>query len=353
MKRFIFTLIFSTIALAAMPTVEGLFRNSSNKELEGSLAVLELIIKNKKLKNLELESLDGVKEEYEIEKRLVKILFNIEKVNRTDVIFATYGADFSFSQMQDMKYIRNFHKTLEEDKIFDRRLFYSLINMYALNTSKDIDSIFKEISQNYKSNQDAINEDKKLLLEKYKKFLEEKKTYEEKLKASEVSEEGGLVDINEVPKSPLLPEEEEEKLKVTKIMNESMYSNTELLKLVKKGRGFFWELNMDNVNATFSNDNHNLKSLTLKMMDNEYKVIPRKHVVFGGSYQLPKSFVFENSKTQLEVEIKNFYTLESEKTLFQTRVETYQKKLKQNEKNKVTNTMEIVDEPSVLGTFIF
>lgn len=337
-----------------MPTVEGLFRNSNNKDLEGNLAVMELVMTSASDNSGILGELgDESKEEKKVVKKYLKILFNIEDVSRTPVILATYDGGFNFSQLKEVKYLSNFHKTIAEDKLFKRRLFYSLINMYALNSSKDMNQILKEIAIGYKDNKEAINEEKKALLIKYKDFLERKKKHEEMLKKNKDESQNVTSDEQEEPQSPLSPVEQEEKERISKIMSKSMYSKSENLKLVKRGRRFFWELNLEGISATFDNETHDLRAMSIATSDKNFKVIPQKHVVFGGKFLLPKSLNYNDGEKVLDVEIKNYYTLNSDNKNFISRLEDYQKHIKKNQTKSEPNDSEIIENTPEIDHYLY
>lgn len=318
--------LIQTSIWATIPTLEGLFRNPSSPELDKDLSVITFKMNiSKKVEVLTEE----VTSETLTSEAFYKYIFETAEGGKNQSILAKYDSrELDNNTIKHLEILENEQKILEEQD-FLKKLIHSVFYMYGKNSSKVFSNILKEVSPDYMTNEELINKEKQELLGKYKDYLVQKKDYEEKMKALTESgavetktEEEGLI---EEPKSPLQPEEEEEKEKVTKIISDSMYTKTNFVTLKKEGKKFFWSVDLTNVSGKFTNEEHQMKYLKLTKDQVDYEVFMNDYVTYSGQYLLPKMFKIKYKDTEIQVEVMNFYSIKSKKTTFDQRISDYKK----------------------------
>lgn len=355
MKYFILILCFAN-CLAAVPTVEGLFRNSQNPDIEDSLVVLTIRAQVENMSpSAETQKEESESNELNTDFSFYKFLFDNSDLKLNKVLVSKYeNREMPMAELKGLIYEKDV--TTEEEgkeKSFEKRFITALMTMYGMNSSTLMSQMFKKYSDNYLTNEEVLNSEKKELLNQYKDYLVKKKEYDKKLK--DLKESGALDQGDEVkpedePKSPLISEEEEEKDRIQKIISESMYKKGEHVKLVREGRDYFWELSFNNLWARFTNENHELKQLKMNVDGKEIEVIPHEVVTYAGKYRVPKTIEINFPDKKVTIEITNFYTLKSKNKTFEQRIEDYKKyynkyleRTKKEEKIKKEEDTQVVE----------
>lgn len=317
---------------AAIPTMEGLFRNGINPDIVQDLAVLVVKMKNIKVNQVEVEN-----EEEKLaldNSKYYKILYNNTAQGPQDVIVATYkNANLEDSELEAVKSYRNEKEMITSSPLLHKRLTMAILNMFALNSSNGISGVLKELDSEFMTNKEMVNKDKKELLEKYRRFLLAKKDYDQKIK--DMKKNGA--NINEMekisaPLSPMQPESAEEKTELNQIMSNSLYVPNKMIKLVKDGSEFFWVLQTQKISARFKNDTHMLKVLKIASESGEYVVLPHEYATYQGEYLLPKKIEIKSEFVLSELEIQNYYLLNSKNKNFSDRIDEYKKLLEKEKK---------------------
>lgn len=270
-KLSLFLLItLCSTSFAAAPSIEGLFRNPNSQDIDGNLIVLKAMIER-----------EATEEEF-FKPTYYKFIFSIEGEDRVKFLQVEYTeGKMSRSDVVSTLFLNNFMSKVKNDELVERSLFYSLLTMYGLNKSEAISSILKRYSLNFISNKDSLNKDKVELFNKYKKYLT----------AVKETEEG-----NEDLKSPLDSEDEEEKKKIKEIQASSMYSENQSLKLVKDGRNFFLNLDLNGVTARFTNEEHRLVRMKVSKGTSDVQSFFSDYILFNGRHELPKHVLIKDQE---------------------------------------------------------
>ena len=263
-------LIFCSSSFGAAPSIEGLFRNPNSQDIDGNLVVLKAMIER-----------EATEEEY-FKPAYYKFIFSIEGEDRVKFLQVEYTeGKMSKSDVVSTLFLNNFMSKVKNDELVERSLFYSLLTMYGLNKSEAISSILKRYSQNFVSNKDSLNKDKVELFNKYKEYLTAVKGAEE-----------GQEDL----KSPLDSEDEEEKKRIKEIKASSMYSENQSLKLIKDGRNFFLNLDLNGVTARFTNEEHRLVRMKVVKGTTEVESFFSDYILFNGRHELPKHVLIKDQE---------------------------------------------------------
>lgn len=357
MKYFILMIAYIN-CFAAVPTVEGLFRNSQNPDIEDSLAVLTIRAQVETL-STKTESEDNEeKNEVEQEKAdfsYYKYLFDNSDLKLNRVLISKYdNSEMPMAELKGLEVRKDITEVKENEEIkFEKRFINSILSMYGMNSSKMMSQIFKKYSGNFLTNEEVLNADKKELLNQYKEYLVKKNEYDKKLKNLKESgalEQGEELKPEDEPKSPLVSEEEEEKTRIQNLISESMYKKGQHLKLVREGRDYYWDLEFNNLWARFTNENHELKKLKLNVEGREIEVLPHEIVTYAGKYRVPKTIEINFPDKKVTIEITNFYTLKSKNKTFEQRIEDYKKyhskyleRAKKTEKAKSEDNGQVIE----------
>lgn len=317
MKKFLGSvlILLSLSADCAMPTVEGLFRNSNNSKVEGDYVVLKLLVTPEQSKSL-IDSTELP------EKKYVKYIFSTENEGKVQVIQVGYkDSKMSTRSIESINYVGDVLGRIKTDSYTERSIFYSLLVMFGLNNSEGMKSIINKNSDKFISNENMMNADKVHLMDQYKKYLTAIK---------------GDESLKEELISPLKPEEDEEKEKVKELVKAGMYKRSKQLSLVRKANSFFWKVDLDTVNAMFTNEEHRMSSLSVTTKEGTLVSADfGDYILFDGRHELPKFIFFtdsESSKFKIRVlSLKNFV---NKGKSMPERYEEYQKFLAENEKRK-------------------
>ncbi|EPZ50445.1 hypothetical protein M902_1551 [Bacteriovorax sp. BAL6_X] len=322
----VITLLASILTInvfAAIPSLEGLLRNSSNKELDKQLVVAHVVVKRV-----------GADEEFSTSENLVTNYFKYmfitsesEKDYKKSLVIRYDDPTYSVSGVSNVKAFDNVEKLLGRDMTKD--ILQSSILSYTYNSSLGFNKVFKAIEPNYKSNSDLINKEKASLIEDYKNFLVKKKEYEKKAKEYEES-------VGEAPISPLESDNDQKQAELKSIMSSSLYKGSNNLKLEKRNREFVWSIKLDNIKGEFKNENHQLIYLDLSTDNGNYTIVPKSFVTYNGQYTLPKYIEITTSDYRYQIEIPTYYLLNSTNKSIADRTREYMRYLERNKQRKGT-----------------
>ncbi|RLA65054.1 MAG: hypothetical protein DRQ88_02650 [Epsilonproteobacteria bacterium] len=267
MKKLIFLMLFSISLQAAVPTMEGLFRNGENKDLGGNFIILKMMVEEQ-----------GLSDDLEKKISYLKFYFSVKENNQIEFLQIHFpDGEMKKNSATHLYYAHDLMWNLKKEKEGEKILFYSIIAMVGLNDSRPISYYLKKQSGEYKTNKNVMNQEKIKLLKKYKDYLITKKE-----------------DKESIAISPLSPEDEEQKAEVKKILAAPLYVQGENIILIRKENQFFWQLKLSNVHALFSNDTHFIRELTVQTVKGPMVGIFGEFHAFNGSHSLPKEILIKD-----------------------------------------------------------
>lgn len=294
-KLVLLTILISiqNLAMASVPTVEGLFRNSSNKEITAEGIIVAYSIEEQQ-NELLMQKTEGEVLSNELETEMLKekskpiyvreTLYKLTDSKTIQSIKYLYNsAEMKTKDLIKFKYSPNYKAKIINEFNVNKRLLSSLKMMYLRNDSETIGTLLKDKGNNYLSNKEILNSDKTKLLNSYKEYLIA--TKEDPDLRAELS-------------SPLNPTDMEEKGKVLDLMKKNIYQKTNQVNLVKIQNEFRWQVDLGTINAEFTNEGHRLKKLTLQSNGN-IEVTTGDHVLFNGIHELPKVIIFKSSNDRV------------------------------------------------------
>jgi hypothetical protein len=180
-----------------------------------------------------------------------------------------------------VKKLGNLSHQIRKDEKRERSLFYSFLLMQSFNDSKPIADLLKRHNRDFKYNREILNGPKMALYQSYKKFMVES----EKIPAL----------------SPLTPSNPVEKQKVDEIMKSPMYENTQKISLIKVLDQFFWQLELSNTTALFSNEDHFLREIKLGLPKSSIEMSLDDYWKIDQTSYLPSKMVLRDSQDRTYV----------------------------------------------------
>lgn len=304
MIKYVLIFLLPVAVWAAYPTPEGLFRYGADIDYTDDLVLLDLVISTEKNPKLFGQNISSDFQSEQLTNgpsrrdrlQYVQLLF-AKKENRTELLQVHFDrGGFEEKDANHSRYFPSLNNTLRDDTLTVRTLFYSLMSMYALNTSEHMVNLLRRSVPNFKTNRDLMSEEKRELLRRYRRYLERTREME-----------GMDEEDREELVSPLRPEDPEDLELVREIMSGPMYEKDKRLSLKKEGRRFYWNLDYENFYARFSNDDQYLKSLTLHMTESPIRVRVSHYVTFDGNKVLPRQILYETPGGELfKISIANF-----------------------------------------------
>lgn len=345
-KIFIASVLFSFASFASIPTVEGLFRNAHNADIDGNTAAVSFTIESMRdVQKTQEAGMSGLlapvnenkaKENEEFKKKIgyYKLIFTLEENRATPMLQVRYaGVGMSPSEVVDTFVVPDLESHVKREKVLEKQFFYSLIQMFVLNSSSGFNSLLKKEVQNYRSNKDLIDPEKKRLYEKYMTYLKRVKELKEEEKKEELE-------------SPMKPEDEDEKEKVEKIRSRRFYGDYGNVKLTREGEKFFWNVDLIGMEALFTQEEHRLKKLRLETLQGALEVSVANYVLMDGTHELPQKVIMDHPEYgRYQVTFMSTQDFESKSTSFSDRVKEYREWQENNLKQK---TVEQRDALSVI-----
>lgn len=315
MKRiFLIYIALMSTSTYAIPTIEGLFRNVSNKEVSGNLLVVTAQIEifeqplseNKLIVAPLVTSTEGQEENNISQPRYVKWLISLERENLIDVIQVSYkDATMKTVAPEGTRYFPDFKKMVLADNSLERSLFYSLLTVLTLNESEFMGAFMSKYAQGYVTNKELMSREKINLYYRYKEYLEKRQD-------------------DESLRSPLDPEETEKAQQVKELIDSPMYRDAGNVRLVKSNGQLAWRADLKNMQAYFSNEIHRLKQIDYQSPLGDLKLVLDDYVLFNGAHELPKNLIFKDmAQKTWRVRFTGLSHLSSRNKAFSTRAQEY------------------------------
>jgi hypothetical protein len=338
--------LFSTLIVAAVPTAEGLFRNGNNKDIDGDMIVLTFIIEehvNKKLieSSKVAETTEQVEDKLLGEKmgpRYFKIIYGTESEERVEAILVEYNrAKLSAKSVIDVKYFSNLIEKIKSDEFIEREIFYSVLNMLALNDSRAIAQVLMRHNTNFNDNNKLLNEKKYKLLNDYKKYLQTVKEDES---------------LKETLENPLKPEDNEKMETVKETMGMPLYQRDETVKLVRDNTDFYWQVGLENSFAKFDSKKQRLIEFVHNNGSSSIKINMGEYILFDGIHELPKYiFLKDLLERVFKVQVTSYKVFKNTGKKMIQRYKQYGELVKKNKKN--IQKVESVDEEKMVRLFVY
>ena len=252
----IFYWVLTRCAFGAVPTMEGLLRNGANPSLQGNVVSVNILT-------------EQVLEEENRNALYAKLIFFWKNKHSVDLIQIVYhNKNMDMSSIIKVAHIKNLSAKIKHDREKNRKLIFSLFEMFFLNKSGSLASLLKQVDSSFVHNKEVLNKSAVLLYNKYRKHLRQ----------------------NNRERKPNFNFEAEKK----KI--DYFYERNSSVKLVKMSERFFWKIELQDFKALFTNEKHQLRELELNFMGERINISTDAFGLFSKNYELPKVILFENEK---------------------------------------------------------
>ncbi len=315
----LFIYLFSLPLVAAIPTFEGLLRNGSNQDVTGDTVALSFILEHVSRS----VSIGAEQDARPLDPpAYVKAIFTVVDGEPINLLQVQYNAEgMSNDQITAVEKKDNLVQSLRQESHVEKSLLYSFLIKYGLNKSDGFNQLLSKISSEYRTNAQLVNPELRSLYSKQKSFLQKKPN----------ADEGAV--------SPLRPSDPEEREEVTKLLKENFIRESGHVKIMRQRNKFFWEVEMENIKAIFTQENHQLRSMQLRSIDGLVSVNVGEFIMFNGVHQIPRMITFSlPSEDVYRLRFTAHQDFVSRGKTFSQRVEDYQKLLGSRPPKEITNT---------------
>ncbi len=319
----------------ALPTTESLFQNAKNPDVVGDLVSIGLLVleKTDPLLEYRLESEkrgendnnDPIKEGEKAFRSsegwqgpiYLKLIFSLSNPNRSSGLLQIIYSKkkMSMADIVAVDYIPRLNSALEQKGSLHSQVLYSLIMLFAANDASGVYSLLTT-SYNFRPNLALENSDKRNLLERYRSYLESIK---------------GDQELEKSIRSPLSPEDREERAKVKKILSSPFFRPDENVSLVKNGSVHFFKVDLERLQASFHLDSHFLAHLSTDDGLIEWQV--GDFILFDGTHFLPEKMSLKGPLgREWEISPLKLQVLEKYSKDLAKRASEYEKYFERNQK---------------------
>lgn len=286
MRFFLFFLV-SFSAMAYVPTVESLFRHGSNPEVTSNAVAFNMIVKRVQGKEASPLKSDREMDYYKI--YLAKNGHDSLKVSQ-----ARYKNDgFTDSGLEHKSYYSNISPYTFKpgpDQL-EKGLFFALIHSVAMNNGSHVVNYLKTLDVPVKLNNEIINREKIAYLTNYKQYLASINKDREARKNA----------VN-----PLRPEDASSRDKVDSVMNESMYTDTNQVRLWREEGEMSWVVSAGNFESVHSFHHRDVQKFKYKSAAGDFEVICKEYWLANGTHSFPRyMFVKTLSGDMFQIEFTN------------------------------------------------
>lgn len=285
MKLLIALLFYTQAALAFVPTVESLFRNGSNPDITGNVAILNLKISKMDPSGIIQDTSSMASEHYRV--YYTKFSDDIYKLNQ----FKFSDDSFSDNKIVHLSYYPNFNafSFANQPNAVEKSLFYGVLNSLVLQDGSFLVSYLKSLGLPLKLNKEIINREKIQYLAQYKQYLMTINQDKEARKSLE---------------NPLRPSDPAKREKVESVMNESMYIDTHQVKLSKDSGEMSWRVSVGGFDASVSYSKRYLQKVTFKGPSGDLEFLFKDYGLVNSNHVLPKQILirdFNGENYQIEI----------------------------------------------------
>jgi len=328
-KSIILIALYNFQVWGSIPTTESLFRNNNNSDVQSSLVMVTLQAERKlNEKSLEQPITETKIPEKEVltdkplenSKLNIKFLFSVNESENVECIRVFYKpGKMDDDNILDVKYYSNLSEAISTNSEL-KGLMLGLMSTLALNRSEEISTFLKKFSQNYKSNEQLIDPDKRDLYKKYKKYL--------KLIKEDES-------LKESLENPMDPKDSEVKKTVNLIKEKPFFQKDPNVTLEKKNNDFYWKVDLDILDAVFDGRTQRLEKIEYEKSNTKINISLDNYILFNGNNELPKMIKLDTPVHTYILRTSSHVQLNIGTKSMVTRYNEYKKKAEEVNKQKI------------------
>ena len=241
--------------------MEGLFRNGINPSYQKNIVSV----------NVSTEQMFKEEKRNAVYAKLIFFLKNTKNADLLQIIY--HNKNMDASSIIRVSHVKNVSTKIGRDGNKNRMLLFALFEMFFLNKSTPISILLKKINPSFAQNKEILNKNNIALYRKYLRRLRQQNSNSETTQNN--------FDF------------ETEKKKVG-----SFYRREPSVKLVKMAEQFFWKIDMQSIQALFTNEKHQLKKISLNLFGEQVHIGTSGFGIFSKDYELPKVILFENQSRE-------------------------------------------------------
>ncbi|GAB4011882.1 MAG: hypothetical protein Fur0010_06980 [Bdellovibrio sp.] len=301
LSKLILAILLIHQTFAAIPTLEGLLRNPSNKEVVTDTVSLAYRISEDMVAGM---AGIGAKESQQQTSGYLyqKIYWRLQDGNPESIVILT-AKDQTFGE-RSLISVREFnfreYGQKNANKV-ENSLLISLFNILTINNSDSMMRVVKVANPGIKSNRELINKELDEYLRKYKEVT-----------ASRLGKKGADAIPDEDPYS-------------TKSFNKNLanryYESQENLKLLRTSDSFSWVYEGEKVSFEFDNSNYKLKKFHFNNLEENISFKLGDYVLFDGQHELPKYIVMQKGEfKRFKIDLLEYKNLNLRPIDFQKRI---------------------------------
>jgi hypothetical protein len=273
--------LFTLDCFAYIPTVESLFRHGGNPDVTSNTVALNIKVVKEENKEVGKEG-----EGYSFYKiYLTKSHNDSMKISQIRFDDGAYG-DASVVQKNYMPNFTAFSLKAEPQNL-EKGLFWGLMKSIFFNDGSHLVNFLKSNGIPVKLNAEIINKEKVESLASYKRFL------------ISSGKGGKKKELN-----PLRPEDPSERIKMEKVLSESMYTDLQQVQLVKHVQEIFWGVNAENFQAIINYEKRHPLRLRYKIDSTEIEITAQDYWLADGVHFSPKTIYVktkEGARYRIEI----------------------------------------------------
>ena len=243
--------------------MEGLFRNGANPSHRENVVSVNVLT----------EQVFGEERRNAVYTKLIFFLKDNRSADLIQIIY--HNKNMDMSSIMRVAHIKDLPAKIKYDRKKNRKLIFSLFEMFFLNRSASMAFLLKQIDPSFVLNQEILNDEAVSLYSKYRNYLRK----------------------NNGNTNPTFDFEIEKK-KVG-----AFYRKDSSVELVKISDRFFWKIDLRYVKALFTNEKHQLRELELNFLGDRINVSTDGFRTFSNIYELPRVILLEE-KTGVKFSFK-------------------------------------------------
>ena len=301
-------LVWPSLAGAAWPLPEGLFRNASNADMTSNAAIVTFSVRPDDQIGPTPENTPAA---------YYKLIFTISGKDTLNLWQLRYsGPAMTERQLLQIWTGQNLLRKLRNDGRPERDLFYSMLISLVWNDSRAMASYLKKYAKHFETNKELINPAKAKLVESYKHYLQAIKQNKE---------------LKQELDSPLNLKTAEDRALVQELMAQGVYSRSKYVALQQKNGTFFWKLDLDNGAAWFTNEEKHFTALDLNLAKAQISMQAGNYMLFDGMHELPKDlgikFAADGTGANYRIRLLSLETSANKNNRLEKLIENYRKVL--------------------------
>jgi len=274
-KIFVTTIILLSMnVFGYVPTVESLFRHGGNPDVSASSVALNIRVSTEKKDEV------GGKVESFFKLYLTKAGQDSLRISQ-----ARYDSvGFIENEINHKFYLSNFSGVLTKDESLnvERGLFWGILRSIYFNDGRQLVNLLKTLGAKVSLNDEILNREKIELLVDYKKYLISSAKF-----------------LNQSEANPLRPVDPTERSEVDKLLNQSMYSDFNQVKLVKVGEEMLWGIDAEVFWGLISFEKRHPVRIKYKFEGSDTEISFLNYYMFDGIHYGPKDILIKTAEGEV------------------------------------------------------